>query len=51
MVPYYGALMAHGNYWSDIRFSAFIVTQILASPKALEANKRKLEGQEDLTVD
>jgi len=43
--------MSHANYWTDLRFSAFIVTQILSSPQALEASKRKLEGGPDLTVD
>ncbi|GAA6052976.1 hypothetical protein JCM3770_001158 [Rhodotorula araucariae] len=48
---YIDALTAHQDYWTDRRFSTFVLTQLFSDPKQLEQNGREQVGidEEDET--
>jgi len=41
------AITAHGSYWSDVRFSTFVLTQLFSDPQRLEENGREQVGIEE----
>ncbi|BGP49361.1 hypothetical protein JCM10450v2_005249 [Rhodotorula kratochvilovae] len=41
------ALTAHQDYWTDRRFSTFVLTQLFSDPKQLEQNGREQVGIEE----
>ncbi|GAA5839354.1 hypothetical protein JCM9279_005915 [Rhodotorula babjevae] len=44
---YIDAITAHGSYWTDQRFSTFVLTQLFSDPQRLEENGREQVGIEE----